>query len=113
MKPHDPKLDVVNLAYIKECCRFILEHIEGIVFEDFKRSPSSQAAIHHWLETMGDASKQLSERTKGRYDINWREMARQRDMLAHHYRRATPERLWDTAVNDIPGVMEKLLQVED
>ena len=60
MKLHDPKLDVVNLAYIKECCRFILEHIEGMVFEDFKQSPASQAAIHHWLETMGDASKQLS-----------------------------------------------------
>ena len=34
-------------------------------------------------------------------------------MLAHHYRKATAERLWDTAANDIPGVMEKLLQGED
>ena len=51
-------------------------------------------ATERLLEIIGEAANALSDETTGRFpEIEWRDLARLRIVLAHHYQRVDPEQV--------------------
>lgn len=68
------------------------------------------------LEVIGEASKRLGpEFTKEHPHVPWRQMARMRDKLIHHYDRVSLGVLWETVTVGIPALreaVEMMMQTE-
>lgn len=61
------------------------------------------------FEIIGEASKKNPENIKTQsQEIPWREMAGMRDLLIHDYFGINTSVLWETAINDLPMLEEKL-----
>ena len=66
-------------------------------------------AAERLLEIIGEAANSLSDETTGRYpEIGWRDLARLRIVLAHHYQRVDPEQVWTIAIGDVPTLTARL-----
>ena len=66
-------------------------------------------AAERLLEIIGEAANSLSETTTGRFpEIGWRDLARLRILLAHHYQRVDPEQVWTIAIGDVPALAARL-----
>jgi len=75
----------------------------------FLKSERTQRAICMTLLNIGEIVKSISDDLKQNHpEIPWREISGLRDMAAHKYRVLLMERIWDTALNDIPELQEGL-----
>ncbi len=74
-----------------------------------------QDALVRNIEIIGEASKNLSEETReNNPQIEWRDIMRMRDKIAHHYFRLNLETIWQTASQDITKLkpeIEKILEI--
>jgi uncharacterized protein with HEPN domain len=67
------------------------------------------AAIERELFIIGEAVKQLPASFRERHrEIEWRQIAGFRDVLAHTYWRIDPDILWQTVSEDVPRLREQL-----
>ncbi len=65
----------------------------------------TQDAVARNLETMADAVRQVPEALKaGHPEINWREIAAFRNVLAHDYLTLDLPRTWQAVEEDVPGL---------
>ena len=70
----------------------------------YKSDPTLRRALERCLEIVGEASKSLSDPTRGQMPgVPWADVIRLRDRLSHHYHRVDPDQLWAIAVGEIPG----------
>jgi uncharacterized protein with HEPN domain len=66
-------------------------------------------AAERLLEIIGEAANTISPETKNRYPgIGWRDVARLRIVLAHHYQRVDPGQVWTIAEQDVPPMCAQL-----
>lgn len=68
-----------------------------------------QRAIERGVEIIGEAARRVS--TQARQEtpgIPWREIVGQRNILVHEYGQIDHELLYNTAANDIPGLIRSL-----
>lgn len=66
-------------------------------------------AAERLLEIIGEAANALSDEATGRFpEIGWRDLARLRIVLAHHYQRVDPEQVWTIAIGDVPALAARL-----
>ena len=66
-------------------------------------------ALTKLVEIVGEAAKQVSESTRGRFpDIAWTDAARMRDRLVHHYFDLDLDVLWATVTEDLPELLPHL-----
>ena len=76
-----------------------------MTYEEFVTDEKSNFAVVRALEIVGEATKRLPAELKSRYPaLPWREMAGMRDKLAHDYFGVNLEVVWDTAVQEAPGL---------
>jgi uncharacterized protein with HEPN domain len=96
--PHSPKIRIDD---IQDACERIARYSENINQEEFNTNQLLQDAICRNLITIGEASKQVSDEIKSKYtDIDWRNIARLRDMIVHVYNQINIEIIWDIIIND-------------
>jgi len=104
------------LQDIQEAVRRIVAYLEGKTFQDFVEDVKTQDAVIRNLEIIGEAVKHLSLSLRERHpDIPWREMARMRDRLIHHYFGVNLDIVWQIATGELPDValqLEMLLREE-
>jgi uncharacterized protein with HEPN domain len=100
MKDRNEKLFLVD---IQECCQKIGNYIAGVSKEDFLENQMLQDALVRNIEIIGEASKNLSGKTReGNSNIRWRDIMRMRDKIVHHYFRLNLSIVWETVTKDIP-----------
>jgi len=64
------------------------------------------------LEIIGEATKQIpSDFRQGNPELPWRLMTGMRDRLIHDSGGVDYEIVWQTATEDIPGVLEKVKRI--
>ncbi len=96
------KADRIYLEHIQECASNILEYTRGGK-DDFMDNRIIQDAVIRNFEIIGEATKQLSDETTLRHtEVPWREMARFRDILIHHYLGIDLERVWLIVETNVP-----------
>ncbi|MHC4973986.1 MAG: HepT-like ribonuclease domain-containing protein [Planctomycetota bacterium] len=103
--PHDDAtvLDIVL------SCRRIQRFTAGLTRETFLADEKTQSAVVHQLLVIGEATKRLSESFQAaQAEIPWRDIARMRDRLVHHYDAVDLDEVWKTVASDVPDLLARL-----
>ena len=105
--------DALFIYDIVECCKKIEAYLSGADRRSFDANPMMQDAIVRNLEIIGEAAKRLSRSSRdGAPEIEWREIMRMRDKIAHHYFRIDLDTVWQTTKSDVPVLAEALARLE-
>ena len=64
------------------------------------------------FEVIGEAARHISEDTKQKYPhIEWKKMKGMRNFMTHQYFGIQLDTVWDTAINDIPGLKMEIIRI--
>lgn len=97
----------------------ILENIEkiemfttNISLADFLQDEKTSYATIRALEIIGEAVKQIPISIREQYaELPWREIARMRDKLIHHYFGVDLDVVWATVNNDIKPLKSSIIKI--
>jgi uncharacterized protein with HEPN domain len=101
--------DAAFVEDIVDSCRAIETYTRGKRLPDFVGDALLQDAVARRLFVIGEAAKNLSDELKAKHPtIDWRNIARLRDKLGHHYWAIEREQVWEIIVRHIPPVRAAL-----
>lgn len=64
------------------------------------------------LLILGEAAKQIPNDLKARYpEVEWKQIAGLRDVIAHSYYRVSAGVIWDAARNRVPALRDTLARI--
>ncbi len=91
------------LKDILEAIHRIQSYTENMDYDGFQTDTKTQDAVMRNLEIIGEATKQLSETIRQQAPhIPWRNIARMRDKLIHHYFGVNLDIVWHVIQDDLP-----------
>lgn len=94
------------LQDIASSCTKVLQYTKNMAQVDLIRDQKCYDAVVRNLEIIGEAAKHISEDLRARFpDIEWRKIARMRDVLSHVYFGIDNDILWDVVQNKIPPLL--------
>ncbi|MCY3731738.1 MAG: DUF86 domain-containing protein [Rhodospirillaceae bacterium] len=104
MRP-DPR---VLLADVDQAAADIERFVEGMDLEAYVTDARTQAAVERKFEIIGEALNRLQQSHPEIADRipALREVVGFRNLLIHGYAVVIPDRVWDYAQNDLPGLRE-------
>lgn len=109
------RISSLYLTDIVESCERLRRYVYGVSFDDFLVDEMRIDAVARNLEIIGEAVKNLPEETKShRPDIEWKKIARFRDIIAHHYFKVDYDRVWDitqTKISALEAAAKQLLEI--
>ena len=106
--------DDIVLKDIINAGKLIVEFVEALEKDTFIDDWKTRSAVLYQLTVVGEAVKRLStEFRAANGQIPWALMAGMRDHLVHGYDLVDWDEVWETAINDIPELLEKLEQLAD
>ena len=102
----------------------ILERIDRIEqytasgYESFRQETIIQDAVLRNLHTLSESTQRVSDAIKNAHpEVDWRGIARFRNVVVHEYLGIDLTRIWDIVQNDLPELKRAialiLLQVDD
>ena len=101
--------DVELLSDIREAITRIRAYIKGMGYGEFLNDTKTQDAVVRNLEIIGEATKNLSDELREDYpEIPWKQQARLRDRLIHHYSGVNYDIVWDIATEELPKVLQQI-----
>ena len=99
----------VYLEDILESIERIEKNTENLSREDFDRDVDKQDAVVHRLEVIGEAAKSAPQEFRDKYPkVPWREIARTRDKITHHYFEIDIEQIWNIIQKDLHPLKEQV-----
>jgi len=97
------------LSDIGEATRRIQSYTTGMNYEAFLSDTKTQDAVVRNLEIIGEATKQLSESVRQQApQIPWRNIARMRDKLIHHYFGVNLDIVWQVIQHDLVPLLSAI-----
>jgi len=103
------KSDAALLVDIVEHARLVQERTRGLSRKAFDGDRVVQLGIAHALQIIGEAARLLPEPARANFpSVPWKQIVGMRHRLVHEYFRVDFDRVWDTAVNDIPALLAAL-----
>jgi len=98
---------------IRECIILIERYLHGVSKEQFMCDLKLQDAIARRLEIMGEAVKHIPRSLKeNNPQVNWLEISRFRDFIAHEYYEVSLNRIWLTLGKRIPVIKEGFKKIK-
>ena len=87
----------------------VLRFVEDTTREQFLENTEKQYAVLHALQMIGEAVAHVSEGAKEQLrDIPWQDIRGMRNRLTHEYFAVNLVIVWETAVRDIPPLIDLL-----
>jgi uncharacterized protein with HEPN domain len=109
MRGADP---TINVERMLDAARRATGYVEGLSESDFLANLLAQDGVCMCLIAIGEAAKRLMrdnpEVVEASPDLNWSEMARMRDRIAHGYETLDMAVVWATAHDDLGPLLERL-----
>lgn len=103
MRTKDTSRDPSKLQDVVDNCRLIEKRIAGVGITVFLNDQTLQAAIERWLYIVCEALKNVSDDVCSRHpNVDWKELARLREKLAHHYSKIEPHKIYEMATEEVP-----------
>jgi uncharacterized protein with HEPN domain len=104
-----PDRDAAYVCDIVDSCNALASYTRGKAFDDFRIDPVLQDAVARRLFLVGEAAKGLSEAFKRSLpEVDWKNIGRLRDKLAHHYWTIELEKIWELVTDYIPVLRDTL-----
>lgn len=101
------------LADIRRSCEKVLRYTAGLDHEQFVADEKTFDAVLRNLAIIGEAVKQLPPEFCDRHpDIEWRKIARFRDLVIHHYFAVDEQIVWDIVENKVPELLDRLRSID-
>jgi uncharacterized protein with HEPN domain len=80
---------------------------------EFEGDQRLMSAVGFQISILGEAVKRLSVELKSRHsEIAWRKITGMRDRLIHGYDDIDIEELWNTALRDVPELLDQLRRIQ-
>lgn len=106
--------EILFVEDILENIKDIENFSKGLTKEEFGSNKLKQNAIVRSLEIIGEAAKNISERTKTKYsEIQWRKIVGSRDIFIHAYFGVNLDRIWDIIKSDLPTLKKQIQKIKD
>lgn len=91
------------LQDILECCQNAADYTDGMSFDEFSADRKTIDAVVRNLEVIGEAVKNVPpEISQTKPEIEWKQIARLRDLIIHHYFKVKLTVVWDIVQNRLP-----------
>lgn len=104
--------DKSSLIDILNSCESIARFISNKLKDEFYNDEMLQEAVMRKIEIIGEATNRISDDLKNLYpDLPWKKMKAIRNILIHMYDELDLDIVWDTAVNDIPIVKNRIKEI--
>jgi uncharacterized protein with HEPN domain len=99
----------LRLSHIVEAAERIAEYLHDISKECFLRDVLRQDAVIRRIQIIGKAVRHLSPALLSTMpDFPAKEAKGMRNVLVHDYEGVNVERIWETAINDIPVLRQSV-----
>jgi uncharacterized protein with HEPN domain len=106
--------DDIRLRHLTTAAEKAVSYAAERSREDLDSDELLRLALTKLVEIVGEAAKQISDRTRDKYpDVPWSAAARMRDRLVHHYFDINLDVLWSTVTQDLPALLEQLPRPDD
>ena len=100
------------IADISAAIQEVEDFTRGMNYGDFAGDRKTVNAVVRSLEIMGEAAKRVPDMVRQRYpDVPWKRMTGMRDKLIHDYFGVDVERVWITAIEDVPTLKAALINI--
>lgn len=104
-----PRNALLFLKDMRVAAQKIKRYTQTSTFESYRQDEQKIDATLHNLEIIGEAAKNVPQDIRASYpNIPWRNMARFRDVIAHHYFGINLETVWDIVENELPELLSEL-----
>ena len=110
----EPSRDPGRLADILNAANNVAAFVNGVGYEEFVSDKMRYYAVLKNVEIIGEAAYMLSKEFKDSHPfIPWNQIAKMRHILVHDYSSVLPTILWETAVCDVPELVEQIKQMAE
>ena len=107
-----PKDDTLYLNHILDTASKISQLLSGKTKEEFMREELLIIAITHLLQVIGEAANRVSKEFRERHpEIPISAIIGMRNKIVHDYWDIDEEIVWQTAIMDIPVLVDKLKEI--
>lgn len=104
--------DDLLLSDMIECCRKILNFVQGMEYESFTNDEKTVDAVIRNFEVLGEAGKYISAEIRSENPlVEWRKISDFRNILIHQYFGIDYEIMWDIIQHELPNQLQFLEQV--
>jgi uncharacterized protein with HEPN domain len=108
---HDESL---YLRHIVDAIELVNTYLQGIDEPVFLKTSLIQDGVIRQLEIIGEAARHLSKDFRRQFaDIPWSDIAGMRDKLIHDYFGVDVEKVWLTAIRDLPNLKLEVQKILD
>jgi len=106
MKRND---DLLLLNDVLDAINRIEIYVQGVSKDTFFKHLMMQDAVMHQIEIIGEASNRISDVFQDENpELPWMQMRAIRNKIVHDYRGIELEIIWDTVINNLPGLKTKV-----
>lgn len=100
--------DGLYLVHILECIHRIQQYTAP-GYDSFRQETIIQDAVLRNLHTLSESTQRLSEAVTGAHpEVDWRGIARFRNVVVHEYLGVDLVRIWDIVQNDLPELKQAI-----
>jgi len=111
-----PEQDAVRMRHMLDAARSVTRFIQNRRREDLEADEMLAFAVTRGLEIIGEAASQVSEGARQACpQMPWPLVVGMRHRLIHAYFDVDLDRVWDTAVRDLPpliAALERILRLQ-
>ena len=108
MTQHD---DLMYLGHMLDAAREAHAIVADMEKKRFDQDRILQLALTHLIEIIGEAARNVSASGRAAIPtVPWPDITGMRHRIVHDYRNVNTDRVWYTAVDDLPPLIEALEQ---
>jgi len=100
------------LVDIVEAADAVARFLAGVDRESFLKDELRQSAVMQKIGVIGEAAGKIELPLRGKYpEVDWPKVVGMRNILVHSYFSVKLDIVWQTAVQSVPDIREKVVRI--